>query len=297
MADLLDALLRANLTAGLAILVVAAARIPARRLLGARLAYGLWALPPLVFIASLLPRPAASAAEADLPGGLAAAAPDLAQAVWLAGALACFAALALSQWRFLRAARAGRAGPAMVGVVAPRFVTPADYAERYAPEERALIRAHERAHVDRHDPRVNALIALAQCVNWFNPLVHLAAGLARLDQELACDATVMARHPGSRRAYARAMLKAGMAGTPLPLGCRWLAHPLEARIGMLKAPAPAERRVELAGWALAALALAAAYGAWLAQPQPPPRQYWQPPRSMLIHLAPETITIVLPERS
>ena len=53
--DLLHALLRANLATGAAILIVAALRKPARRLAGARQAYGLWLLPLLALAAGLLP--------------------------------------------------------------------------------------------------------------------------------------------------------------------------------------------------------------------------------------------------
>ena len=50
---------------------------------------------------------------------------------------------------------------------------------------------------------------------WFNPLIHLAAHLIRIDQEIACDETVVARHPGDRKAYAQALLKAQAAPAPV----------------------------------------------------------------------------------
>lgn len=128
-AEPLELLIRANISASLAILVIVALRVPARGLLGAQFAYGLWALAPLAFGASLAPRRVASASDPAISQGegLMAMIPDAAPAIWLAGALTIVALLAFSQWRFLQAARAGRAGPAMVGVIAPRFVTPADY--------------------------------------------------------------------------------------------------------------------------------------------------------------------------
>ena len=65
------------------------------------------------------------------------------------------------QWRaqraFLRAARDGRAGPAVLGLIRPRIVMPADDG-RYAAEERALIRAHEREHIARRDPAAAGLM-------------------------------------------------------------------------------------------------------------------------------------------
>ena len=79
--------------------------------------------------------------------------------------------------------------------------------------------------------------AACQCLCWFNPLVHLAAYLLRLDQELACDAAVIRSRPGARTLYGQTLLKTQLAATPLPFGCYWPArglHPLEVRIGLLK---------------------------------------------------------------
>ena len=74
---------------------------------------------------------------------------------------------------------------------------------------------------------------------WFNPLVHLAAARFRFDQELACDAAVIARHPDSRRRYGAAMLKTQRAEFGLPMGCHWQSsHPLKERVAMLKQAPP-----------------------------------------------------------
>ena len=42
-------------------------------------------------------------------------------------------------------------------------------------------------------PEANAVLTSLQCISWFNPPMHLAASRCRFDQELACDADVMAR--------------------------------------------------------------------------------------------------------
>ena len=138
---------------------------------------------------------------------------------------------------------------------------------RYTAAERALVRAHERAHIDRGDPRAVAGMALVRCLFWFNPLIHLAAHVARLDQELACDATVVRRLPGGRALYAQTLLKSQLADGPLPIGCHWPArgaHPLEVRI---RALLPAGRLNGLLGGALVTgLVLTGAYAAWAVQP-------------------------------
>jgi beta-lactamase regulating signal transducer with metallopeptidase domain len=284
LADITTAFVRANLFTGMAILVILALRIPTRRYLGPHAAYLLWLAAPLAFIASLIPgaeaetaAAAAAAAARPIAGALPAAVPvAVLGAAWLGGATLAAGLVLFGQLRFLAHARAGRAGPAVVGVICPRYVTPSDFADTFSDAERALIRAHERAHIDRDDPKVNAFITAAQIICWFHPLIHVAAWYARLDQELACDATVMAGRSRQRRLYAQTMLKAQMTSTPLPLGCQWIAgvHPLETRIALLKAPAMGDFRRLAGGWIAGGMALAAGYAAWAAQPPIPPRPHF-----------------------
>jgi hypothetical protein len=137
-----------------------------------------------------------------------------------------------------------------------------------------VILRHEEIHLANGDVRVNAAIVLAACLFWFNPLVHLAAFLVRVDQELACDETVVARFPKARRTYAEALLKTQVASAPLPLGCYWpeRSHKrLKERLNMLTLKSPGRGR-RIAGAALlAALGLGTSYVAWAAAPQPAPQ--------------------------
>jgi beta-lactamase regulating signal transducer with metallopeptidase domain len=279
--DLLAGLVHLNLAAAAAVLAVLALRPLARRPFGAELTYGLWACVPIAAVATLIP--AAAATRIVAPGvgphfdpvyvasrALAEAPAALLIGVWAIGAAAWAAGLAMGQLRFLDLAREGLAGPAVAGVIAPRIVMPADADRLYSDDERALIRAHERTHIVRGDPRANALIALAQCLCWFNPLVHLAAHQARLDQELACDATVLRHRAGQKRRYAETLLKTQLGAVAAPLGCHWLAgsasHPLEQRIAALRQPMPTFQRRDLGALALAALVALSAFVAWKAQP-------------------------------
>jgi len=236
-AALCAAFLKANAWGAAAIVTVAAARLPLRRAFGPVAAYQLWVLPPIAATGALLNFFLSGDSE-TAPAVMAARLPHLGllAAVWAVAAVIIAARFALAQARFLTAVRAGLAGPAAVGFISPTVVLPADDG-RYSAEERELIRAHEREHVARKDPRSAAFAAAAQCLCWFNPLVHLAAHLIRLDQELACDAAVVRGRPWARALYARTLLKTQLAGAPLPFGCYWPArgqHPLEVRIAMLK---------------------------------------------------------------
>ncbi|WP_372782500.1 M56 family metallopeptidase [Phenylobacterium sp.] len=278
--DLLVALVHLNLAAAGAILAVLMVRPTIRRHFGPQIAYCLWVCVPAAAAFALLP--AAEATRIFPPGDgphfdpiydasqhlmQAPAAPWL--SLWLAGALAGAALVAFWQLRFLDLARRGLAGPAVAGFFAPRIVMPADAETRYSAEERVLIRAHERTHIERGDPRINAFIALAQCLSWFNPLVHLAAREARLDQELACDAAVLAHRSGQKRRYAETLLKTQLGAVAAPLGCHWLAgsapHPLEQRIKALRRPAPDFRRQDIGSFVMAGAIALAAFGAWRAQ--------------------------------
>jgi beta-lactamase regulating signal transducer with metallopeptidase domain len=287
--EFVDLIVRINVALAGAVLVALALRAPARRLFGARVAYGLWLLP------------LAAAAMCFVPGrvehvfvdavGLAAgaAAPTPQDQPWLlwawaAGAVLSLCVLALRQLRFtralgrlsvrddlgarVRAAESPVHGPAVIGVLRPIIVTPSDFESRFDAEERRIVLAHERAHLAQGDPWINAGVLMLQCLNWFNPLVHIGARALRMDQELACDATVLAQTEGVRRRYAEAMLKTHLAAA-VPIGCAWPSSNLASfkeRIAMLKRTLPSRTQRLLGASAITVATAAAAAAAWAAQP-------------------------------
>jgi len=168
--------------------------------------------------------------------------------------------------RRLLASDRSSAGPALLGVIRPRVIVPRDFERRFGTRQRRLMLAHEYTHLRRADPAWNLVAAGFRCLFWFNPLVHFAATRFRHDQELACDASVLARRRGARRAYAAALL-AQQDDLPAP-AFGFGAHPLKERIHMLaslKRTSPTRHR---AGSLLAlTLALAMATIAWAANPE------------------------------
>lgn len=233
-AEVLDALIRLNLAVSALIVPILFLRHPVRRLCGPRLACRMWLI-LLIAAWAVIASPRTDLYTDPWVAGLGRWA-GLAVGVWLAGVCACLVLLAAVHLRILARARRGEVGPAVVGLFSPRVYLPSGFEAAYTPAEQAVMRAHERAHLLRGDATANALMALVQCLLWFNPLVHLAATRLRRDQEMACDATVMEERPETRRLYAETMLKTQLRQDMLPLGCGFVGvHPLEERIAALLA--------------------------------------------------------------
>ena len=290
-ADFSIELLQATLATSMAVMLVLMLRKVLRHQLGARMAYASWILVPLACTAVLIPAPARNIvlpASANDPAGLPAivyasltSAPGADPwffflALWLSGALITFFLFAHRQRTFNRRIEGDAKlpydqvvghGPAVAGLLRPRIVLPADFESRYTVEQQVLVIAHERLHLQRGDILAQALATLLRCVFWFNPLIHFAAARFRFDQELACDADVLAAYPKSRRSYGEAMLKTQLADFALPVGCHWQSsHPLKERIMMLSNPLPGSTR-RASGMALIlALVATGSYTAWAAQP-------------------------------
>jgi len=282
-AAIVSGLLWANLALAGGVIAVMALRGPVRRRLGALSAYLLWLTPPLCVLATFAPAPiegaplppialaASAAAREAVPAALTT--PNLALLTllaWALGAIAMAAAFVVRQARFTRSlgpftphptdpnvlrGRHVDAGPMVLACPWPRIVVPADFDVRFQGEARDLVLAHERVHLERGDALVNALAVATQCLAWFNPMVHLGARHLRLDQEMACDETVLARRPEARRLYAQTLLDALLVPRVVPFGCHWPAggaHPLKERLIMLNIPARSPTR-KAGGVALAML--------------------------------------------
>jgi len=298
-ADLFRALMDATIASSAALLLIGLLRKPLRAAVGARVAYWLWLLVPVVVLAALLPPPSqiisasSSSVAAQVRSALSAMSVGDAiprgqtglvaggLVIWAAGACAMFVLLLRRQRSFIRSLgtllpdRNGfqrsetAVAPMLVGAWKPRIVVPLDFEVRYAPEERDLMLAHERAHLSRRDVAVNAVAAGWLCVFWFNPLIYWAIGWIRTDQELACDAHVLARQQEFRRCYANALLKTQLATESawrMPVGCPWHSnHSLRERILMLKRPSPGLVRRALGIAGIVVLAASSGYAAWAGQ--------------------------------
>ena len=286
-------LVRLVLASSLAMLVVLGLRHSVRRVFGAGISYALWLLVPFSMLAVFVPRPESLPIvivergqpmfDALLGSSALTSTPIEANQwlllVWLVGTLLSFALIVLMQWRLLLRlgplkkrddgswqSRDDAFGPMLIGILQPRIIVPASFDQLYAVQERELIIAHERVHRRRGDAQINALVVFLRCLQWFNPLAHVAAQLFRKDQELACDAGVIRQFPNARRSYADAMLKTQLVDSGLPIGCFWQSsHPIKERIAMFKKPIPSRMKRALGSSVLCVAVLATSCLVWAAQ--------------------------------
>ncbi|MDQ1922216.1 M56 family metallopeptidase [Massilia pseudoviolaceinigra] len=316
-----DLLLRLAIAASAAIVLLLLVRRPLRQRIDARLAYQAWLIVPLAMAAAALPPLFAAPVKALvlLPAfGRAGSATEALSAAnpgvtgwlllaWACGALATLALFCLSHRAFVRGLgtlteRGGLAyaahaagGPALLGLWRQKIVVPADFEQRYSAAEQALIIAHEQVHAQRGDAAANTLLALMQCAFWFNPLVHLAAPRFRFDQELACDALVMRRHPAQRRAYAGAMMKTQAGVSVTPSVCHWQScHPLKERIMHLQQTSPTPSRRMAGRMLVAALAAVTVFGALAARAESTPGYAVAMTLRVGVDAAPQNVNILTP---
>ena len=83
--------------------------------------------------------------------------------------------------------------PALFGYFRPRLLLPEGVLEKLSEAELAYVFMHELGHLKRHDIGVSWIITLLHVIHWFNPLVWFAFYHMRIDQESACDASVLSR--------------------------------------------------------------------------------------------------------
>lgn len=202
----------------------------------------------------------------------------LALGVWAIGALLFLGYHLIAHRRFctrlLRRARIDRTvaqgrvrvietdaahGPLAFGIFRKYVAFPRDFAERYDEQERDLALAHELGHHVRGDLIANWIALLVLALHWFNPIAWRAFRAFRADQEMACDALVLAgRAPALRHAYGRAIVKSAHGGAVSAACHLHTINDVKGRLRMLaktNRPSPARLAAGLVG--IGALSLTA----------------------------------------
>ncbi|MDT8759380.1 M56 family metallopeptidase [Sphingomonas psychrotolerans] len=237
----------------LLMLLVLALRAPVRKSFGPHMAYALWLLPVARLLLPPLPESwreqavAPVAAASDIvavyfvePLGAAPSAGAegsfgpwmVVLLLWAVGAAGFLAYHLIAHSRYtanlLRRARVDRTvaqgkvrvietdaahGPLAFGVFRKYVAFPRDFSERYDELERDLALAHELGHHVRGDLIANWVALFVLALHWFNPIAWKAFRAFRADQEMACDALVLAgRAQALRHAYGRAIVKSAHGG-------------------------------------------------------------------------------------
>lgn len=267
----------------LLMLVVLAVRRPAAKHFGPHVAYALWLLPAFRMVLPPLPETVAPRTLHMLPSPLdlelllmapipsaAAEAPTidwglLVALAWGLGALGFIGWHVLSYRRFVdralddavqlpRLDRDGvevcaspaASGPFAAGIFLKTIVLPEDYRRRYGRDELRLAIEHEVQHHRRCDMSANFAALIVLALHWWNPIAYLAHRAFRTDQELACDALVLARAtPDERHAYGSALLKSACDGLPVAACALGAGDDLKRRLRMMKSYSPDPRRARI----------------------------------------------------
>jgi beta-lactamase regulating signal transducer with metallopeptidase domain len=147
-------------------------------------------------------------------------------------------------------------GPLAFGVLRRYVAFPADFTERYDPDERDLALAHELGHHVRGDLLANWTALIVLSLHWFNPVAWRAFRAFRADQEMANDAWVLrGREAAFRHAYGRAIVKSAHGGA-ISTACHLHSvHALKRRLRMLSMARKSRARTMSGGAMVGVLAV------------------------------------------
>lgn len=263
--------------------------------LGARTLYALWCLVPVLLLCFVLPlqlsSSISSAAMQVYKVGLQQAEQQFNSEsfmawLWFAGVVLFAATVLRSQWQLNKEKAAAKTidfkpaalksdlpcllsdkaqGPYISGVLRPEIMLPADFFQRFSLTQQQLIIQHEHTHWRRGDLLCNLLALLLLMLFWFNPLCWRAYSAYRQDQELACDALVLANaSTADKIAYGKALLS---NSEPTPVNWQGLTthygdiKQMKQRLLQLQTQQGFSKTT-----LVAAVALVLATGLWLQQP-------------------------------
>ncbi len=104
------------------------------------------------------------------------------------------------------------ASPLISGILNPRIYLPARMDFQNIQLLRHIL-THETMHIKRKDNLVKAVMLLAICLHWYNPLVWIMSKCLSADIEAACDAAVLKESgEDERQGYAYSLLAMAITG-------------------------------------------------------------------------------------
>ena len=104
------------------------------------------------------------------------------------------------------------ASPLVSGILNPRIYLPSRMDFQNVQLLRHIL-THETMHIKRKDNLIKAIMLLAVCLHWYNPLVWLMSKCLSADVEAACDAAVLKDSDADeRQSYAYSLLAMAITG-------------------------------------------------------------------------------------
>ena len=104
------------------------------------------------------------------------------------------------------------ASPLVSGILNSRIYLPARMDFQNVQLLRHIL-THETMHIKRKDNLIKAVMLLAVCLHWYNPLVWLISKCLSTDIEAACDAAVLkGSDTDERQSYAHSLLAMAITG-------------------------------------------------------------------------------------
>lgn len=215
------------------------------RWFGAKATYSLWCVVPLSLIVFNLPQLSANGVTSENFYRVVVLAQQSINetqsqygvsfwAVWLTGGLLLLILMLFQYWTFTRSLvltpinqyKAGKevclqgkgklsvyvckntGSPALTGVWRTKLLLPSNFFSDFNECQRNMMLEHEFCHYQRKDLYWNLVAAVILISFWFNPVVWIALGYFKRDQELACDETVLQRKSASQcLLYSKAMFQ------------------------------------------------------------------------------------------
>jgi beta-lactamase regulating signal transducer with metallopeptidase domain len=183
-----------------------------------------------------------------------------AMALYMTVAVAIGARIVRGRWAMARAMRGARPapmscvgsrthacvlvhptlGPATVGLLRPVIALPADLERRLDAAALQAIVRHERAHIERKDPMLHALLQIIGVVAWPILAWRFAAARVRFLLELAADERSLAGADSTEREnHVRALLRSAerLAGRPMQTAALPFVSGIRRRILAARHPA------------------------------------------------------------
>ena len=195
--------------------------------IGASLTYKLWALIPACLIVNNLPMSLISMPANSFARYVVGVKPPLNTitfetwfTVWAAGVSVITAYVLVHHmviWASISKRRAINTNayystqantPMLFGFVSPKVLIPFSFKSTFSIQQQALVLEHENVHRKHYDHLWNTLALATVTLFWFNPLVWLALKSFRINQEIACDHTVMkGKTDYEKLTYAKALVQ------------------------------------------------------------------------------------------